>query len=97
VGKFGNIFENAPKDKAEVLLSDSKTPKPSKSNRGRPAGHAGGKRSDPKFTQKLVYLKSATIEKADHKVRAENKTRDKKDQVDFSDLIQSLLENWVNS
>jgi hypothetical protein len=105
VGKYGGIFGDAPKGKGEVLVSNTKTPKTrkdsspkgsDKSKRGRPAGLVGGKRSDPAFTQKLVYLKVKSIEAADTKLRAHNKgVKKAKDRTDFSDIVQSLLDKWI--
>ncbi len=111
MGKYGGIFgekaevlstadktPKAPaKKRAAKVLDELPSIAVEKSNRGRPAGHAGGKRSDPEFTQKLVYLRLDTLDDADTKLRAQNKGRVKDKRTDFSDLVQSLLEKWLNS
>ena len=102
MGKHEDIFGAASKDKVsskadKTRKGDLSADAAGKSNRGRPAGHAGGKRSDPDYTQKLVYLKGETIEAADTKLRGENKERSKQDRRDFSDLVQTLLEKWLKS
>jgi hypothetical protein len=46
-----------------------------------------GKSSDPKYTQTSVYLQRETIKKAQVKLIEQD--------FDFSDLIQELLQDWV--
>jgi hypothetical protein len=59
--------------------------------RGRPSGFAGGKRSDPDFTQITAYIRKDTH--ADVKI-ALLKQRDGRD---MSDLIESLFAQWLKS
>jgi hypothetical protein len=46
-----------------------------------------GKSSDPDYAQTSVYLRRETIKKAQTKLIEEN--------FDFSDLVESLLRDWV--
>lgn len=46
-----------------------------------------GKSSDPDYAQTSVYLKRETIKKAQTKLIQES--------FDFSDLVESLLRDWV--
>lgn len=50
-----------------------------------------GKRSDTAYTQKGVFLKKESIERATQRL----KTRG--DKTDFSDLMQALLEAWLQT
>lgn len=50
-----------------------------------------GKRSDPMYTQKGVFLKKETIERAAERLKRRN------DKTDFSDLVQALLEAWLQT
>lgn len=61
---------------------------PASRQRGRPAT---GKRSDPDFEQVTVYLRRRThldIKKA---------LLDRTDRLDFSDLVEELLQGWLAS
>ncbi len=59
--------------------------------RGRPSGFAGGKRSDPEYTQITAYIRKDTH--ADVKI-ALLKDRDSRD---MSDLVESLMMEWLKS
>lgn len=50
-----------------------------------------GKRSDPDYTQKGVFLKKATI------ARAVERLKRRGDKTDFSDLTQALMEAWLST
>jgi hypothetical protein len=50
-----------------------------------------GKRSDPDYTQKGVFLKKATI------ARAVERLSRRGDKTDFSDLTQALIEAWLSA
>jgi hypothetical protein len=50
-----------------------------------------GKRSDPDYTQKGVFLKKATI------ARAAERLKRRRDKTDFSDLTQALIEAWLST
>ena len=50
-----------------------------------------GKRSTPGWKQKAVLLKEETVALAQRKLQARG------DKTDFSDLMQALLEAWVQT
>ena len=50
-----------------------------------------GKRSDPDYTQKGVFLKKVTI------ARAVERLSRRGDKTDFSDLTQALIESWLST
>ena len=103
MGKFGSIFDGEKKQASKRTSKRKSDSAPnagneSKSNRGRPAGHAGGKRSNPEFKQSLAYVRKETHRAVMKRIDVENdKLSDAAAKPDYSDLVQSLLERWLNS
>jgi hypothetical protein len=56
-----------------------------------PARKPTGKRSNPDWKQKAVLLRIASCEDAEARLRKQHKG------TDFSDLIQALLEQWLDA
>jgi hypothetical protein len=102
VSKFAGIFDE-PKSQgrakksrgtsAKKSASSKKVPPQSKAaaGRGRPAGPAGGKRSDPDFTQTTAYVRKNTLNDVKVALLREGKGRD------YSELVEDLLRGWLKS
>jgi hypothetical protein len=50
-----------------------------------------GKRSTAGWKQKAVLLKEESVQRANDRLKRRN------DRTDFSDLMQTLLENWLST
>lgn len=57
--------------------------------RGRPAGRAGGKRSDPEYTAITAYVRRGTL--ADVKARLAREP-----EKDMSDIVQAAFERYAS-
>jgi len=64
------------------------TPSPTPTGRGRPAG---GKRSDPDFTQVTAYVREDTYRKVKIALLQERNPQE------FSDLVEQLLDTWLHT
>jgi hypothetical protein len=67
------------------------TPSEKVAGRGRPQGFAGGKRSDPDFTQTTAYIRISTLDEVKVALIKEGKRRD------YSELVEDLLRSWLKS
>lgn len=102
MSKFAGIFDE-PKAQGKAKKSRStsakksaagkKTPAKAKAaaGRGRPAGPAGGKRSDPDYTQTTAYVRKGTLSDVKIALLREGKGRD------YSELVEDLLRGWLKS
>ena len=87
--KFDKLFQNsgaeppAGPEKSHPRRVENKPPTP------RPLGRPPGKRSDPAWKQFSVLLKKETQREAANILRA------KDEGLDFSGLVQNLLESWI--
>lgn len=79
--KFSGLF-NA-RRKVEADASEQKR------GRGRPRGHAGGKRDDADYTQASAYIRKETHRKVKAALIDEEK--------EYSELIEELLTEWLQS
>jgi hypothetical protein len=80
--KYGSIIAEIQKEQEQppAVVRTLLPPKP-------PA--PPGKRRDPSYEQKGVYLKTESVAKANARLAART------DKTDFSDLIQALLDAWL--
>ncbi len=92
MGKFGairTVRQEPPAaldEESEAVPAPSPTPTPL-SMRGRPAG----KRSNPEFEPTTIFLRKATK-------RTANRTlEDSGTKQDLSELIESLLQEWISA
>ena len=85
--KFDKLFENAPEPRPEPSAPD--LPAHSRQPSARPVGRPPGKRSDPAWKQFSFLLKRDTQRAAAAILLQRN------DGKDLSDLMQCLLEGWV--
>ena len=53
------------------------------------------KRNNPAFRQISAYLRIETHDEAAIKLRRENRTKDKDERRDFSELLEDLLGSWI--
>lgn len=90
MSKFDRIAAAAPvkrpprKGRTAQPLAPIVTPRP-----GRPAGPAGGKRSDPDYTQITAYLRKDTRNAVKLALLQEGQGRD------VSELVEGLLTGWL--
>jgi hypothetical protein len=89
--KFAGMFDAAPDTAEPELEAHGRTELPT----SRPApparvGRPPGKRSDPAFKQFSVLLRRDTQRAATAILRDKDKGQD------LSDLVQTLLEGWIN-
>jgi hypothetical protein len=82
--KFAGIFQHSLTDESETAQRMEKPATPLKAP-GRPPG----KRSDPEYKQYSVLLKKQT-----HR-QVTSILRDREDSPDVSELLQRLLEQWL--
>jgi len=87
--KFSGIF-----DKAKAVSTGEARPEPAArqpppTTTARPLGRPPGKRSNPEWKQFSVLLKRDTQREAANLLRV------KDEGLDFSGLIQALLESWI--
>ena len=82
--KFSNIFDSSTNDDQAATGRIEKTAAPE-----RALGRPPGKRSDPDYKQFSVLLKKQTQR------QASNILRTQEDGQDLSELLQSLLEQWL--
>jgi hypothetical protein len=80
VSKFGAIRG------ASKARSEKKEVKPAST---------GAKRNDPDFKQISAYLRVESHDEAAIKLRRENRSKEKSEQRDFSELLEDLLSSWV--
>lgn len=73
----------------KTVAATMQAPEAVRSVGARPIGRPPGKRSDPAWKQFSVLLKRETQR------QAATILRDKDDGLDFSGLVQNLLENWI--
>jgi hypothetical protein len=59
--------------------------------RGRPSGHAGGKRDDDTYTQASAYIPKVLHRKVKAALILEEKPQD------YSELVEELLTGWLAS
>ena len=82
-GKYGNLLSEIRDEQqvkpASTILIPVKPPR------------LAGKRSDPAFLQKGIFLKKETIRLASDRLVL------RPDKMDFSDLMQALLEAWLDT
>lgn len=102
MSKFAGIFDE-PKPQGRAKKSRAASAKKSTTGRksapqtkaaagrGRPAGPAGGKRSDPNFTQTTAYVRKDTLNDVKVALIKEGKGRD------YSELVEELLRKWLKS
>ncbi len=85
MSKFSKIFETRERTAKKNGKSDA-----TRSGPGRPSGSAGGKRSDPDYTQITAYIRKDTR-------RAIKQELATSEDQDFSELIEELLGEWLKS
>lgn len=88
MGKFSSIFDE-PKEgkrKARTKKPAGKEAPAKVERRGRPAGHAGGKRSDPNYTQLIAYVTKETHAAVKVALAPAG---------EISELVQGLLDEWL--
>ena len=83
-GKYGGLL-------SEIRQEQQATPRPASAPLlpAKPPPPVG-KRSDPAYIQKGVLLKKESI------ARASEKLKRRHDRTDFSDLMQAMLDAWLN-
>ena len=78
--KFSGVFEARAKQETT----------PDKRGRGRPQGHAGGKRDNKEeYTQASAYIRRDTHRMVKARLALEGK--------EFSELVEELLAEWLGS
>jgi hypothetical protein len=91
---FRRIFEAAGKTESETLPQAEATPEPvnepepEAKQRGRPRG----KKSDPEYVSAIAYIKKKTHLQVKRLLLDKEELGDKQD---FSELVQDLLDFWV--
>lgn len=90
MSKFKGIFEEAA---LEEQRSETTQPAPEPPPQmtvlpSQPAGHAGGKRSDPDYTQVSAYVGREMYRKVKIALVTDGER-------DFSDLVDELLRRWL--
>jgi hypothetical protein len=83
--KFAGIFQHSLSDAPQAAERTEKKPVTALKAPGRPPG----KRSDPEYKQYSVLLKKQT-----HR-QVTSILRDQEDSPDVSELLQQLLEQWL--
>ena len=87
--KFDKLFQNAGAEPSAELEKTQHRRVETQSPVTRPLGRPPGKRSDPAWKQFSVLLKKATQREAVSILRATDEG------LDFSGLVQNLLESWI--
>ena len=85
--KFKGILERAKEREVEPQVEESPPPSPAPKKRGRPSG----KRSDAEYVQVTAYIHKDTHRNV--KIALLKSGSDK----DFSDLVDKLLTDWLES
>lgn len=85
--KFKGILERAKERESTPPAEEAPVPSPAPKKRGRPSG----KRSDAEYVQVTAYIHKDTHR--DVKIELLKSGDDK----DFSELVDSLLANWLKS
>jgi hypothetical protein len=102
MSKFAGLFDRSTgaekskgkkKTPGEPPAASKKAPAKQKGgpSRGRPAGPAGGKRSNPEFTQTTAYIRKSTLSDVKVALIKEGQNRD------YSELVEELLRKWLKS
>jgi hypothetical protein len=84
-GKYGSIMEEIQKEQqaAPTIVLPVLLPEKRRINTG--------KRSDPDYKPRGVFLKKETV------AHAEDRLKRRGDDTDFSDLVQALLDAWLST
>lgn len=90
MSKFKGLFD-APQEKGRKAAPRPKTRPEAKPapKRGRPAGPAGGKRSNPDYTAITAYVRRDSLREVKAKLAREEK--------DLSDIVQEAFDGYLNT
>ena len=93
---FRRIFEAAGKTESETPLQPEATPSPPSEPEPEPEtkqrGRPRGKKSDPEFVSVIAYVRKKTHLQVKRLLLDKEEQGDKQD---FSELVQDLLDFWV--